>query len=155
MIKSTEKKKQHSDLSYIKDDKTAQNPNYHIQQPYQPTQEIEQYMGEGYSQVYEFVSVDSNVNKIIYCFEVNNPENLSASDYLKTSLEGDDFEEITSETICEKEFYKTKIARPGETGGDYVEDCYVCENNGKLLCIDYWHLSTTENNLAQMLQKAE
>lgn len=31
--------------AYIKKDTIAQNPNYHIARPYQPTQDIEQYMG--------------------------------------------------------------------------------------------------------------
>lgn len=116
--------------------------------------EIEQYMGQGYSQFYEFVSVNSDISKMLYCFKIDNSNNYTAEQYIQESLKDVDYGEIKKETIAGLEFSKAEILRK-EDEGDYKEECYVYLYDNTLLCMDYWHLATQENNLAQMFQVVE
>ena len=117
--------------------------------------EIEQYMGEGYSDLYEIVSMDSQGKKLLYVFKVANDENdYTTDEYIKNSLNGLDYSEITKETIAGIEFSKAQLSYE-EDGDSYTEECYVYKYDNIFLCLDYWHSNDVKNELTQMFEKVE
>lgn len=116
--------------------------------------EIDQYMGAGYSQVYEIVSMNAEATKMLYCFVVDNSENIAEEQYIENALGNTEHEKIEKQVIAELEFSGAKL-NYDEDGKQYIEECYVHKYDDKFLCIDYWHLSTEENSISEMFQKVE
>lgn len=118
--------------------------------------QIDEYMGQGYSNYYEFVAVNSDMSKMLYCFIIDKTteNDYTAEQYIQESLKSTSHSEITTQTIAGIEFSVVQLSH-NEEGKNYVEDCYVYKYNNKLLCLDFWHLAEQENNLAQMLQAVE
>lgn len=119
-------------------------------------EQIDTYMGQGYSNYYEFVAVNADMSKMLYCFIIDktSQEDYTAEQYIQESLKNVNHGEITKQTIAGIEFSVAQLPH-NEEGKNYVEDCYVYKYNNKLLCLDFWHLSEQENNLAQMIQPVE
>ncbi len=120
--------------------------------------EINQYMGEGYSDLYEIISMNETGKKLIYVFKIGNEEvsNYTAGEYLSKSLENSEHSEVTTETLGGLEFAKVEMEKEDtEAGEKYVENCYVYKYDNEFICIDYWRLYTDENEIATMFQKVE
>lgn len=118
--------------------------------------QIDEYMGTGYSNYYEFIAVNTDMSKMIYCFVIDKTtqSDYTAEQYIQDSLKNTNYEQITTQTIAETEFSVAQLTHE-EEDKKYIEDCYVYKYDNKLLCIDFWHLDGVENNLAEMLQHIE
>ena len=118
--------------------------------------EINKYMGEGYADKYEFVAVNADMSKMLYCFIIDKTTqaDYTAEQYIEESLHNTTHSEITKTTLAGIEFATTQLAHE-EEGKKYIEDCYVTKQENKILCLDFWHLENQENNLAEMLQAIE
>lgn len=116
--------------------------------------EINLYMGQGYSELYDFVAVDQSVKKMLYCFIIDNASDLSAEDYIKQSLKDVDYGEIRKETIAGREFSAVTIPRK-EDDTNLLEECYVYTEHNRFLCLDYWHDVAAPNNVAEVIQEVQ
>ena len=116
--------------------------------------QINEFMGDGAADHYEFVAVNQEVNKIIYGFIINKTteEDYTAEKYIEESLQNVNHGEITKQTMGNREFVTSEIVR-NEDGENYVENCYVYKFGDKLLCLDFWRTSDQPNNLADMVSE--
>ena len=118
--------------------------------------EIDQFMGQGYSDLYEIISMNETGDKLLYVFKIKEDEanNNTADEYIEKSMQNSEHDSIEKENICGIEFSKTNVVRE-EDGKKFNEACYVYKYDKTFLCIDYWYLSDLENNLPQMFQSVE
>ncbi len=120
--------------------------------------EINQYMGEGYSDLYDVISMNETGKKLVYVFKVEGEEikDYTSEEYLTKSLTNSEHGDVTKESIAGLEFAKVEMVKDdSETGEKYIENCYVYKYDNKFLCIDYWRLSTDANEIATMFQKIQ
>lgn len=116
--------------------------------------EINLYMGQGYSELYDFVAVDNKVKKMLYCFIIDNAEDKTAEQYIQESLKDVDYGEIRKETIAGKEFSAVTISRI-DNDAALLEECYVYTEHNRFLCLDYWHDAAAPNNVAEVIQEVQ
>lgn len=112
--------------------------------------EIELYMGEGYSSLYEIVAMNESGSKLLYCFRTKLDENnnYTSEEYLKDSLKENKYEEIKKETLGGLEFYIARIVHEDDKdddGNKYTELCCVHKYEKGYLCIDYWYVDGKED----------
>ena len=86
--------------------------------------QINEFMGDGAADHYEFVAVNQEVNKIIYGFIINKTteEDYTAEKYIEDSLQNVNHGEITKQTMGNREFVTSEIIL-NEDGQNYVETC--------------------------------
>lgn len=115
--------------------------------------EINQYMGAGYSDWYEIVSMNLDGSKLLYCFVIENEKNQTAEEYLKESLGDLQYDEFKMQNIAGVDFANVTLTVDEEGDGIYKENCYVYQYDNKFLCFDYWIAENIENTLPNMIQK--
>ncbi len=114
--------------------------------------EIETYFGSSYTE-YEFVALNQEGSKMLYCFIDDNEDmkDKSAKEYLESTLESSEHTEIETKNIKGFEFETTKMSF--EQGDEkYEEECYVYKHDDKFVCFDYCYLEGENGHFDEMIQ---
>lgn len=118
-------------------------------------EEIDSFLGTGYSTWYEIISMNQDGTKLLYCFIVDNEKNQTAEEYLKESLGDLQFDDFKMQNIAGFDFANATLTIEEEGDGIYKENCYVYLYDNKFICFDYWTAENIENTLPDMIQKID